>query len=119
MSPPPVHSFTHSHTHHRQVKEELGLAGHSSHHSTRGGSHTMDSKQVWWTPDEDQVLDRAVQTYGSNWSLVNDVLRNTPGLAGRLRSSQECEMRYTLVKRSKDSGVPLKNPTIPKVRARV
>ena len=47
-----------------------------------------------WSPDEDKLLHAIVHEFGSNWSLVCDVLASSTALQGIARNWRQCKDRY-------------------------
>lgn len=52
------------------------------------------SGPVLWTPDEDKLLHAIVHEFGSNWSLVCDVLASSTALQGIARNWRQCKDRF-------------------------
>jgi len=52
------------------------------------------SGPVLWSPDEDKLLHAIVHEFGSNWSLVCDVLASSTALQGIARNWRQCKDRY-------------------------
>ena len=54
----------------------------------------MISGPVLWSPDEDKLLNAIVHEFGSNWSLVCDVLASSTAMQGIARNCRQCKDRY-------------------------
>ena len=52
------------------------------------------SGPVLWSADEDKLLHAIVHEFGSNWSLVCDVLASSTALQGIARPARQVKERY-------------------------
>ena len=88
--------------------EGLGAAGDKKSHKKKDGKDKKGKKgkkislptpgtEIPWTTAEDQLLCSIVHEFGTNWTLISDVLSSCLSLRGVFRRADQCKARFRLV----------------------